>query len=160
MNQHLDKVSNLNSTELLVHLYKKRKLLIGVFLIALIVSIVFTSPYFITPLFKSTAIIYPVNTGSISSALLGDKQTKDNLSFGDETESEQLLQLLNSSLVRDHIVEKFELQKHYGIGENQKFARTKLHKEFDSKFKFSRTEYLAVQIQVSDQIQKTYRILP
>lgn len=140
----------LNSTAILIHLYKKRKLLIGVFLVSIIASIIFTSPYFITPLFKSTAIIYPVNTSSISSALLGEKQTKDNLSFGDETESEQLLQLLNSSLVREHIVKKYNLLKHYEIDENKKFAKTKLNKEFDSKFKFSRTEFMAVQIQVLD----------
>ncbi len=140
----------LNSTEILVRLYQKRKLLIIVFVLSMITSIVFTSPYFITPLFKSTAIIYPVNTSSISSALLGDKQGKDNLSYGDETESEQLLQLLNSSLVRDHVIEKFQLLTHYQIDANKRFARTKLNDEFDNKFKFSRTEFLAVQIQVLD----------
>lgn len=145
-----DQESIFNSTEIFIRLYQKRKLLLIIFLISIIGSIVFTSPYFITPLFKSSAIIYPVNTGSISATLFGDKQVKDNLSFGDETESEQLLQLLNSSLIRDHVVNKFNLLNHYQIDENEKFARTKLFKEFDGKFKFSRTEFLAVEIQVLD----------
>jgi hypothetical protein len=82
--------------------------------------------------------------------LLGDDQVKDNLSFGDETESEQLLQLLNSSLIRDHVVKKFDLLNHYEIDEDARFARTKLFDEFENKFKFKRTEFLAVHIQVLD----------
>ncbi len=142
--------TNLNSSEIFIHLYQKRKILTLIFIGSLLASIVFTSPYFIKPLFKSTAIIYPVNTGSISQALLGGDQVKDNLSFGDETESEQLLQLLKSSLIRDHVVQKFDLLKHYQIDQDAKFARTKLYDEFDNKVKFNRTEFLAVQISVLD----------
>lgn len=140
----------LNSTEILIRLYQKRKLLIIIFILAIISSILFTSPLFITPLFKSSAVIYPVNSGSISGALLGDKQSRDNLSFGDEVESEQLMQLLNSSLIRDHVVNKFKLLKHYKIDTTKRFAKTKLYNEFKEKFRFSRTEYMAVQIQVLD----------
>jgi len=140
----------LNSTEILIRLYQKRKLLIIIFILAIVSSIFFTSPLFITPLFKSSAVIYPVNSGSISRALLGDKQGRDNLSFGDEVESEQLMQLLNSSLIRDHVVNKFNLLNHYKIDTTKRFAKTKLYNEFKEKFRFSRTEYMAVQIQVLD----------
>ena len=140
----------LNSTEILIRLYQKRKLLIIVFIISMIGSIFFTAPMFITPLFKSTAIIYPVQTGSVTTVLLGDKQGQDILSFGDEKESEQLLQLLNSSLIRDHVIEKFDLLNHYQIDVNSRFSRTKLYNEFENKIKFSRTEFMAVRIQVMD----------
>ena len=140
----------LNSTELFVRLYQKRKLLIVILIISILASVFFTSPIFITPLFKSNAIIYPVNTGSISEALLGDKNGKDLLSFGDEEESEQLLQLLNSSLIRDHMIHKFDLLSHYQIKADDKFVNTKLYDEYKQKFKFSRTEYMAVSIQVLD----------
>ncbi|MBU1012244.1 MAG: hypothetical protein KKG99_04510 [Bacteroidetes bacterium] len=150
MNQTNSNEPLLNSTEILIRLYQKRKLLIIIFILAIVSSIFFTSPLFINPLFKSSAIIYPVNSGSISGALLGDKQGRDNLRFGDEVESEQLMQLLNSSLIRDHVVNKFKLLNHYKIDTTMRFAKTKLYNEFKKKFRFSRTEYMAVQIQVLD----------
>ncbi len=142
--------SLLNSADLFLRLFKKRKLLFIILIVSVLASVLFTSPIFIIPLYKSSAIVYPVNTGSISEALLGDKEGKDLLSFGDEEESEQLLQLLNSSLIRDHMIDEFDLLNHYQIKADDKFVKTKLYKEYKQKFKFSRTEYMAVNIQVMD----------
>jgi len=150
MNRNSSSNSSKNSTEIILYLYQKRKLLLLIFIVAAICSVVFTSPVFITPLYKSIAIIYPVKTGSISNALLGDRQDSDILSFGDEVESEQLLQLLNSSLIRDQLFSRYDLQAHYQIDTNAKYKQTKLYNEFKRKFKFSRTEFMAVKIQVMD----------
>ncbi len=139
-----------DSSELLFVLYQKKLLIIIIAIIAIISAIVFSSPIFITPLFKSTTIIYPTTSSSISNTLIVKDQNSDLLRFGDEEESEQLLQLLNSTLVRSRIIDKFNLIDHYDMDVNSPLIMTHLFKEFDSKFKFSRTEFMAIEILVLD----------
>ncbi|HNW53180.1 MAG TPA: hypothetical protein PKN21_02875, partial [Bacteroidales bacterium] len=59
--------------------------------IAALVSLVVSSPYFMKPRFKSFAIIYPSNI----------------LPYSEESQTEQMLQWLNSSDVRDSVIKKF-----------------------------------------------------
>ncbi|HEY9113280.1 MAG TPA: hypothetical protein VIN10_01185 [Bacteroidales bacterium] len=130
--------------------YKKHLVVIG--LIAIILSAIFSSPLFITPLYKSTVILYPTASKSISKVLLSNNQgiTKDILEFGEEEQTEQMLQVLNSNKIRDKIIEQYNLLEHYGISENSNFKLTKLYNEYEDKFVFRRTEYMAVKITVYD----------
>ncbi len=142
-----------NSTNLFVLLYKWRKPLIIVPLIAAVLAYVFTRPMFIKPLYKSTVILFPSTTNSPSKALLPQGNTfsnEDILEFGDEQQAEQLLQLLNSGELRDSVVAKFDLMKHYHISENTKFKRTSLFKRYASNISYRRTEFMSVEIEVLD----------
>lgn len=139
-----------DSSELIIILYQKKLVIFIIFLIAIISAIIFSSPTFITPLFKSTTIIYPTTSSSISNTLIVKNQNSDLLRFGNEEESEQLLQLLNSTLIRDLIIEKFNLIDHYEMNVNSPLIMTHLFKEFDNKFKFTRTEFMALEITVLD----------
>lgn len=65
-----------DSTSFIIFLYKWRKPLVIITLAAMIISIVVSSPLFITPKFKSTVILYPVSTSSISKALLSENASE------------------------------------------------------------------------------------
>ena len=88
-----------NSTNLFILMYKWRKPLIIVPLIAAVLAFVFSRPMFIKPLFKSNVVLFPSTTNSVSKALLPQTNSfsnEDFLEFGAEEEAEQLLQILNS----------------------------------------------------------------
>lgn len=130
--------------------YRKHLLVIGV--LAILLSAIFSSPFFITPLYKSTVILYPTASKSISKVLLSDNPgiTKDILEFGEEEQTEQMLQVLNSNKIRDEIIEKYNLLEHYNIPDNSTYKLTRLYDEYENKFEFRRTEFMAVKITVYD----------
>lgn len=135
-----------------MYLMRWRRLLIVTGLTAALASVLFSGPSFIKPLYKSTVILYPATTNSISKALLSENayDRSDPLAFGEEEEAEQLLQLLNSDLIRNKIIEKYKLMEHYEIKADDPFRQTKLYKRYESNIKFRRTEYMSVEISVLD----------
>ncbi len=142
----------MNNFSLVDILIKYRKPFIVIALISAFFAYIFSLPFFITPLFKSTVILYPTSTNSISKALLNTNfnSNKDLLEFGEDEQTERMLQILNSNKIRDKIIEKYDLLQHYGISSATNYRYTKLFKEYDSKIKFRRTEYMAVKITVLD----------
>ncbi len=137
---------------LLQVLLKYYKQLSIISLIVIVLSSIISSSYFITPLYQSTVILYPTASNSISKVLLSETfvNSKDILEFGEDEQTEQMLQVLNSNKIRDRIIIKYNLLDHYGIKESDKFKMTQLYNEYDDKFKFRRTEYMAVKISVLD----------
>ncbi|MCB2209062.1 MAG: hypothetical protein KQH67_12290 [Bacteroidetes bacterium] len=131
--------------------YRKHLFYIGI--IAIIAAIVFSSPFFIKPMYKSTVILYPTASNSISKALLSDNRgnTKDILEFGEDEQTEQMLQVLNSNKIRDRIIDKYKLLDHYNIKEDSKYKMTSLFNQYEDNFTFRRTEYMAVKISVYDE---------
>jgi len=141
-----------DSTSLAALIYKWRIPLIVIAVVTILASVIFSSPAFITPLFKSTVVLFPTSTNSISKALLSDNPgaDKDILEFGEDEQAERMLQILNSNRIRDKIIHKFNLMDHYGIKPGEKYKNTTLIKEYEGNIKFHRTEYMAVKITVYD----------
>ena len=141
-----------DSSGFIYFLYFWRKPLIIIVLLAIFASILFSSPWFITPKYKSSVILFPVATNSISKALISQQAgiKEDILGFGEEEQAEQMLQILNSNKIRDRIVSKFNLFEHYGIGTDSRYKYTRLIREYDNNVSFRRTEYMAVKISVMD----------
>jgi len=106
----------------------------------------------ITPKYESRVVMFPTSTNSISKALIAENfgSEKDIMEFGEEEQAEQLLQVLNSSLIRDRIVEKYDLFTHYEISPDSRYKNTLLIKEYAGNIKFNRTKYMAVEILVMD----------
>ena len=119
---------------------------------AALLAVFFSSSLFITPLYKSTAILYPTSSNSISKVLISTtyQSNKDILEFGESEQTEQMLQVLNSNRIRDKVIERYHLMDHYGISPNSRYPYTKLNRLYDSRIKFRRTEYNAVRITVLD----------
>ncbi len=148
----LSEIRDFDSTSLGMFLYNWRKHLIIISIVAAVLASVFSSPIFITPLYKSTVVLFPVSSNSVSKALLTDQPAakSDILEFGEDEQTEQMLQILSSSVIRDKVVKKFDLMKHYGISNDSKYKYTSLYKEYESNITFRRTEFMAVKITVLD----------
>jgi uncharacterized protein involved in exopolysaccharide biosynthesis len=152
MEQHNSNQDVFDSSNLVVYVYNKRKPLLIVTAIAIVLSAVFSAPYFIPPLYKSTVTVFPTTTNSLSKALLPQQfasRGQDIMEFGEEEQAEQLLQLLNSDEIRSRIIEKFNLIDHYKIKEGA-YARTELFNTYNSNISFRRTEFMSVEINVLD----------
>jgi len=108
--------------------------LIIVLLIALVGSIVFSGPWVITPKFKSWAVVYPANISP----------------YSEESETEQMFQILQASYVRDQVIEKFNLAEHYDIAPDYKYRLTALLNEYRESVKISKTPGEAIKIEVFD----------
>lgn len=142
---------NFNSVDLLIFMWKKRLVLLGVSFLAAIGSIVISM--MITPMFEASVVMFPTSNTSVSKELLvqafsGHPNVFD---FGEEEQAEQLLQVLNSEPMRSKIYEKYDLMSHYGISPNGKYPRTELMDQYKSNINFRLTEYMAVEISVRDE---------
>jgi len=142
---------NFSSVDLLIYIWKKRTVLIGVGFIAGIASIVISM--LITPMFQSSVIMFPASNASISKDLLSQNYSgRQNVhGFGEEQEAEQLLQILNSEPIRSRIIQKYDLMEHYEIEQGEKYPLTRLYETYQSNINFRLTEYMSVEISVMDQ---------
>lgn len=141
-----------DSTSFILFLYRWRKLIITILLIAIAASVIFSSPWFINPKYESTVVMFPVSSNSISKALLSENYggETDILEFGEEEQAEQMLQILSSNKIRERIIRKYNLMDHYGIDTTSRIKYTRLYREYDRNISFRRTEFMAVEISVLD----------
>jgi capsule polysaccharide export protein KpsE/RkpR len=109
--------------------------------IAAVFAFIFSSPFFIKPKFKSECIIYPSNIAP----------------YSDESETEQMLQWLNSEDIKDSVMQKFDLPKHYGIDTSYKYFASTMIYLYDKNVKISKTQYESIEIVVLDTDPKVAR---
>lgn len=120
--------------DLMKVLQRRRLHLVAWVLIAAICSIVFSGERFITPKYKSTAYVYPVNI----------------IPYSMETPTEQLLQIFSSSDVRDMMVKRFRLADYYEIDTASTAGKSRLFLLYDENVTIRRTEYESVRIDILD----------
>jgi len=111
--------------------------------IAVVVSLL------MTPLFKSTAIVFPAATSTVSFSEQSNANAS-SMDFGEEEQAEQLVQILQSSRIRDRIVEQYDLMNHYEIDPSDVNKNFKLNKAWQNHISFNRTRYGSIQIDVWD----------
>jgi len=132
---------------LLLFIWRKRKILILITGIAGIVSTVVS--FMMTPLYLSTAIVFPAATSTVSFSEQRNAKAAA-MDFGEEEQAEQLVQILQSSRIRNKIVDQFDLMKHYDIDTTDANKHYLLMKEYEGHFAFIRTRYGSIQIDVLD----------
>ncbi len=113
---------------------KWRRHLLIVIISSLVVSFIFTLPIIMKPMFKATAIIYPVNITP----------------YSEESPTEQMLQLLNSEDVRDNLITAFDLYNHYKIDPKGSLPRFKMLRKLDENISVEKTEFESVELNVFD----------
>ncbi|MBK9292600.1 MAG: hypothetical protein IPM52_13390 [Bacteroidetes bacterium] len=123
-----------NSTSLVRLVYRWRLHLAIITIGAALLGAIFSGPFFITPLFRSEAIAYPANINS----------------YSDESETEQMLQILQSQDITDSMIARFNLMEVYKISPNYKYWRSALLDEFRQNVKVRKTPYEAISITVRD----------
>jgi uncharacterized protein involved in exopolysaccharide biosynthesis len=145
-----------DSGNILLFIIKKSKILFAVAIAAIIVSTIVS--LLMTPMFKSTVIVFPTSTAAVSKSILNTQYSPskgDLLNFGLENECDQYLQVLNSNEIKDLINKKFDLMEHYGLDSTKtKYPVTKYYDYFKNNFSFRRSEYLSIIIDVYDRDPK------
>ena len=96
MFQKARETAYLESTSLLILIFRWKKPLGIMVLLALIASTIFSGSWFIAPKYKSTVIFFPTSTNSLSKAILEEtgSEKQDILAYGEEEQAEQMLQIL------------------------------------------------------------------
>ncbi|MCB0477555.1 MAG: hypothetical protein KDC84_05300 [Crocinitomicaceae bacterium] len=139
---------NFNSEDIISFLWAKRKIIMICTFLGVVGSVIFS--FMITELYKSTAIVYPARTSSVS--LVTQLNPDENvMNFGTEDEAEQLLQILMSRRVKSRIVGLFNLFEAYEIDTDDPHKNSKLNKMYEERFTFERTKYGSVKIEVLDE---------
>lgn len=123
-----------NSKNIIDVLIKWKLHLTIVVVAAILLSILFSSPIFMTPLYKSDAMVYPSNISP----------------YSDENETEQMVQIFQSREIRDSVVKKYDLARHWKIDSTYKHFASTLTWEYSKKVQVSKTPFEAVEIEVWD----------
>ena len=113
--------------------------LLGIVIVSAILAGIFSGAAFITPKYDSHAIVYPANIEP----------------YSDESETEQMLQILNSQDIVDSMINKFDLATHYEINPEYKYFKTALYNTYHEHVNISKTPYESVRIEISDRSPDT-----
>ena len=133
--------SYFNNLNLVALFWKWRKEILTATIAAGIAAIIFSSPFFIKPLYSSTAIVYP-----------------DNIKpYSEENNTEQMLQFFESSDIRDSIIKKFHLYNHYGINPQGDMAYYYVSLYYKDAVSIRKTLYESVEIKINDTDPETAR---
>ncbi len=142
--------SSYESFDFFFFLWKYRRPVIIVTVVGIILSVVVS--LLIKPRFAAEVVLYPTASSSVSKTLISTQWTgnKDILSFGEEEETERLLQILQSDKIRNKLVQQFDLYNHYEIKPDARYRKTLLNEKLKRNVRFRKTEYMAVKIRVMD----------
>jgi capsular polysaccharide biosynthesis protein len=115
-------------------IWKHRTHFIIVGIIAIVFSAIFSGPKFITPKFKSTARIYPTNIWVLSN----------------ESETEQMLEIVNSRDIKLKMFDTFGLDKVYKVNKDDPNYLTYMFEIYNKNVTAGKTQFETVEIQVMD----------
>lgn len=130
-------MNNFFDNQRILNLIWKRKfhfMLVGI--IAIILSAIFSGPAFIKPKYKSTARVYPTNLWVLS----------------EESETEQMLEILNSKDIKLKMFDAFRLDEVYRISKESPFYLTYMFDIYSKNVSMSKTEFETVEIKVMDHL--------
>ena len=133
--------SDMNFRSILDMIIHRWRTIALVAVLAALLAAIFSGPYFIRPMYRSFAAIYPVNLHP----------------YAGETPTEQLLQLMHSNNIRDTLLVKYRLDSVYEIDTNAVAGRYWLQKELDSRVSIAKTVYESVEVEVRDEDPKRAR---
>jgi len=144
-----------SSVDLITFAWEKRIPLIIITAVAAVAAIIISLA--MTSLFKSQVVFFPVPNTSVSKYLLSDQYAGRTglLAFGEEEQTEQMLQILQSDQIKNRIIQKYDLMNHYEIDSGFRYKYTLLDKKYKKYIKFKRTKYMSIIIEVMDRDPQT-----
>ncbi len=148
--------SNFNANDLISFLWKSRKILVILGVLAAVSSAVVS--LLIEEKFKSVVTIYPTMSSSVvfSETITEDQ---DVAKFGEEEQVEQMLQILESSAIRQKVVNKYQLMQHYQIDTTDDLKNLDLSETYSDLISYSRNKNGAVLIEVLDKSPDTAMLI-
>ncbi|MCX6266408.1 MAG: hypothetical protein NTW16_03495, partial [Bacteroidetes bacterium] len=124
-----------NSKNIIEILLKWKVQLGVVVLAAILLSVFFSSPIFIKPLYKSNCLLYPSNISP----------------YSDESVTEQSVQIFQSRDIRDSLIKKFDLAKHWGVDSGYVHFESTMSLEYGKRVTINKTPFEAVEIEIWDE---------
>lgn len=123
------------SKALLEVLVKRKKHLAMIGITAAIAAAIFSSSFFMPPKYKSFALVYPSNL----------------IAYSSESPTEQMLQIAQSSEIRNKVIRAFNLFTHYGIDTLQnKHYMTDAIAQYEDNITIKKTEFESMEITAFD----------
>ena len=129
-------MNNFFDNQRILQLIWRRKfhfVLIGI--VAIILAAIFSGPAFIQPKFKSTARVYPTNNVAV---------------FSEESETEQLVEVLGSRDIKLEMFEVFNLGEVYNIDKDDPHYLTYMFDVYNKNVNISKTKFETVEIEILD----------
>ena len=138
----------MESTHLLVFIYRNLKTLIAVgFLAAVAASGV---SLMLDEYYESTVVMFATSQHSLGEQFFEETKKNDLLAFGETEDAERLLQILNSHRIRNRIIEKYDLYTHYDIDPSEPGAKTDMALTYGSTVSANLTRFGSIRVQVLD----------
>ncbi|MBA2612905.1 MAG: hypothetical protein H0U95_13105 [Bacteroidetes bacterium] len=128
----MESFDTITTIELLLKNWKKLAIVSA---IAVVFSIVISSPFIMPPDYRSTFVLYPTNI----------------VPFSKESGAEQLFQFLSSEEIKIDLTKRFDLFKHYEIDATEEKAQSKFNKLYNSNIQIKFTRYQSIEVSVIDQ---------
>ncbi len=107
--------------------------------------------FLIRPKYEAKAVFFIPANNSISKSVLSNTNLDELMKVGSNEQTDQILQLLSSDLLKENVIKKFNLANHYRVGPDVLYRKTVVKRKFDRLVNFKRTDYLAVEITVLDE---------
>lgn len=123
-----------DNQRILAIIWKRKFHFIIIGVLAIILAAIFSGPSFIKPMYKSTARIYPSNIGEMS----------------EESETEQMVEMINSNDLKLRMLETFPLNEDYKIKKDDPQYLTYMFDIYNKNISVSKTQYETVEISVLD----------
>lgn len=134
-------MENFKTENILKLILPQWKKLAIVAVLSVIVGFFVSSPMVMKPLYKSYAVVYPVNLSPSS----------------EESNTEQLLQWFNSEEVKKAVAKRFDLFKHYDIDTLGEKHETYFNLKYKELVSINATLYESIEISVKDQSKEMAR---
>lgn len=128
-------MENFKTDQILKMLLPEWKKLAIIAVLAALVGMIISSEMIIKPLYKSYAVVYPVNISPSS----------------EESNTEQLLQWFNSEEVKKSVAKKLDLYTHYKIDTSDRKHETYFNLKYKELVSINATLYESIEISVKDQ---------
>ena len=130
-----------NNISIAKKLYKCKKHIVLSTIIAMLFGLLYS--FIIKPVYSSTAFVYPSSLAV----------------YGQESQTEQLLQFLESKEISLYLINKLNLSRHYRIDTTKANSLPKLKYMVDFNIKIARTKYESIEIKASDFDADTSKLL-
>ena len=134
-------------------LYQWRKAIMGLCLIAGILSVVLSFS-FLDDYFESTTIFYAASPDLAKPENIYGTSLKDMDYYGNEHDIDRLLTIAKSNEMADYLIEKYDLYKHYEIDPDSKKAAFKVKRAFFKLYDVKKTKFDAIEMSIEDKDKK------
>ncbi|MEO6189200.1 MAG: Wzz/FepE/Etk N-terminal domain-containing protein [Saprospiraceae bacterium] len=138
----------LNFIDLVKLIWQNKKLLLR---IAIATGIVAAALSFLLPVYyKSTTTMFPAKSNQVPVTETAIRKGGYS-DFGETSESEQSLEIINSTRLLDKVIKKFDLFTHYKVDSSEKFAYTTVINTLKDNMTSKRNKYNSIEIAILDE---------